>query len=1272
MKKYIIYLIGSALLATSILAGISPPSVEVRDSLGVDTNGDGTIDSYLYSTGPGAFFIRKGDNITLSVSGDTLYINSATPGEINTISDVGAGFQITHDKIGVDFPIKTFVGGTGITLDTATANQLNITNDFGTSIESAEIADGTVNDADIDWGTGTNEVNMDDIGDGSTNAAITLTQETNFETAYTHSQDNTQAHTDYMVNAGDTVSGTYDFSDGDIVDIDSAEIKRLYADTIFGTTGSPEIDFGNNDVSLDSIRWDSILNNIRTDTVLCGHPIDTITADLSDGDILQWIDANSEWQPVAQSAGGSGAFDDIDAGNDTARYVQPNGDTALIITSDETGNVSLKTGHESDNSAQTLHITVDTILISGDAISDFNGDGLSVNSNVLTVDLGTSIDSTEIGVDQVNDLDINFGTGTDQVSTDDIPEGTNKYDQALSDSANWSTAYSWGDHSTQNYLDNDDVNVDTASWNAAGAGAGTADSMGVDTDGNGTVDAYLYSTTAGAFHIKKGANITLTVNTDTLTIAGAAGSGTADSIGVDTDGDGTIDGYMYSTVGGSSNIKEGTGCTLTLDTDTLTIATTLGTSIDSTEIDFTTMDEWVSDQIGENMTGGTQTGITVTPQESTNDVDFVVVADSTVVTDEGISLSKDLHTFTEAELETELSDVTALFTNNVTGDVTVTGDVSAIGASSLDSNMLNATEIDEYIADKVGAMVTGNTETNISVDYIEADNTLDFVVSGTAAWTQQNGNDSLRLIQKNGVDTLVYITADTTNDTVKILSDYAMIIGSEGLTAFDSLSGVRIKADTVEVGSDLITEFAGTGLTVTTNQLTVDLGTSIESAEITNQTITKDDIDTTASDFVFDDAYRATSDIADSAYITKAYADGLSGTGETNTLSDTGTFNNTSGFGLAGGKTGTALKVKGLIEGSNITITASGDSAYTITGSAGGSGSEDSIYFNTEASATGTEYKSINNLVKVRPGTGITLTREDSTNFDMMRINSTLGTSIEGTEITDGTVNTIDLSSVVNTILSNAVTAYGWGDWDNANHDSTNFGDATIGWEDIDTAGQSLSHLGTSIDSTEITDGSVSLSKDLHTFTSAELATKITDETGTGVSVFSTAPTFTDKITADSLVIDSIGVQEMDVGGNITIAGTVDTVDVGTLAAKVHKEDLKHWQFMIADPNNFFDTDSMVCIKPVTEKAITVTRVDVTCDAAPATEPAMALRFADNFISRTTPTTIGVITTAVGVKVLTSFSDATIPASRCVYFVFTADPIDEIKSITVDITYTID
>lgn len=53
------------------------------------------------------------------------------------------------------------------------------------AILNTMIAADEVYDSDINWGAGVNQVNMDDIGDGSTNAAITLTQETAYDAVVT-------------------------------------------------------------------------------------------------------------------------------------------------------------------------------------------------------------------------------------------------------------------------------------------------------------------------------------------------------------------------------------------------------------------------------------------------------------------------------------------------------------------------------------------------------------------------------------------------------------------------------------------------------------------------------------------------------------------------------------------------------------------------------------------------------------------------------------------------------------------------------------------------------------------------------------------------------------------------------------------------------------------------------------------------------------------------------------------------------------------------------
>jgi len=74
-------------------------------------------------------------------------------------------------------------------------------------------------------------------------------------------------------------------------------------------------------------------------------------------------------------------------------------------------------------------------------------------------DVGAIQDST----DTVKDTHIDWGTGANQISTDDVTEGsTNKYfpgftslltDYAFTDnSTNWNTAFGWGDHSTEGYL----------------------------------------------------------------------------------------------------------------------------------------------------------------------------------------------------------------------------------------------------------------------------------------------------------------------------------------------------------------------------------------------------------------------------------------------------------------------------------------------------------------------------------------------------------------------------------------------------------------------------------------------------------------------------------------------------------------------------------------------------------------------------------------------------------------------------------------------------
>ena len=184
------------------------------------------------------------------------------------------------------------------------------------------------------------------------------------------------------------------------------------------------------------------------------------------------------------------------------------------------------------------------------------------------------------------------------------------------------------------------------------------------------------------------------------------------------------------------------------------------------------------------------------------------------------------------------------------------------------------------------------------------------------------------------------------------------------------------------------------------------------------------------------------------------------GAGEANTLSDTGTFNGTEGFGLAGGKTGTALKVKGLIEGANITIAASGDSAYTVTAAGGGATLEDvfnymhhdifdTIGFNDSIGikANGITDGMVTDALTV---TGY-MQDEDINTFDELQ-----SWVSDKTLVNEEDIFTIDANWVntANPWADNEIatsgnwnTAYGWGDHSGQNYlDNDDANVDTLGW----------------------------------------------------------------------------------------------------------------------------------------------------------------------------------------------------------------------------------
>ncbi len=96
------------------------------------------------------------------------------------------------------------------------------------------------------------------------------------------------------------------------------------------------------------------------------------------------------------------------------------------------------------------------------------------------------------------------------------------------------------------------------------------------------------------------------------------------------------------------------------------------------------------------------------------------------------------------------------------------------------SQFITSTLTDEEVQDKVGAMVTGNTETNITVTYQDADGTLDFVVSGAGGDVSKVGTPANNQVGVWTGDGTIEGDADFTFDGTN-LSVTGTITGSNSL-----------------------------------------------------------------------------------------------------------------------------------------------------------------------------------------------------------------------------------------------------------------------------------------------------------------------------------------------------------------------------------------------------------------------------------------------------------------------------------------------------------
>jgi len=224
-------------------------------------------------------------------------------------------------------------------------------------------------------------------------------------------------------------------------------------------------------------------------------------------------------------------------------------------------------------------------------------------------------------------------------------------------------------------------------------------------DGDGTLDFVVGTLNQDT----TGSAATLTT---ARTIAGVSFDGSAN---ISLNNNAITNGAGYITSSGTSAACSGNAATATKLAATKTIA---GVAFDGSAnislnnnaitngagyITSTLTEEQVEDFVGGMVTGNTETGITVTYQDSDGTLDFVVAS------------------------QTE-NDFTTTLKNKLDGIAASATNVTNTNQLTNGAGFITATLTDEQVEDIVGGMLTGNTETGITVTYQDGDGTIDFVV----------------------------------------------------------------------------------------------------------------------------------------------------------------------------------------------------------------------------------------------------------------------------------------------------------------------------------------------------------------------------------------------------------------------------------------------------------------------------------------------------------------------------------------------------------------
>jgi hypothetical protein len=224
----------------------------------------------------------------------------------------------------------------------------------------------------------------------------------------------------------------------------------------------------------------------------------------------------------------------------------------------------------------------------------------------------------------------------------------------------------------------------------------------------------------------------------------------------------------------------------------------------------TTLAETISDTVGAMVTSNTESGITVAYDDADNTLDFTVGT---------LNQSTTGNAATATALETARTiggtsfDGTANIAVALSATATALATARTIHGVSFDGTA--NIDLSEVISDTVGAMVTSNTESGITVAYDDADNTLDFTVGTLNQSTTGNAATATALATAR---TIGGTSFDGTANIAVGLADTATALATARTihgVSFDGTANIDLSEVISDTVGAMVSSNTETGITVT-------------------------------------------------------------------------------------------------------------------------------------------------------------------------------------------------------------------------------------------------------------------------------------------------------------------------------------------------------------------------------------------------------------------------------------------------------------------------